>query len=271
MAYLDENRPTLNIPERADDALSGSAFAAMMADVVGAPREACVLSELLSGNVPSFMRTLRPISVTAGGHVVQYWVTPDYLCIGGDDDYVRFPMTPRTAQLVASAFGACLPTRRMVNAIFDQADSKLIAQTMSASKKMRSTQWLLEHNAKIQKQLEGKCLGELVAGHKKDIVLCRGLWFDKNGNRWGPDHVRRVAIYGWCRVMNRGTWEVWQGLNCSSHDESYEDYSHGARLVSDVVQVDGENYSLSEILVTSTWASFFSDEGNLPDTRYPTV
>jgi len=273
MVDLNEVRPTLNIPERACDALSGSDFAATVLNVVGEPRESAILGELLAGNVPSFMRTLCPVTVEVGGLRATYWVTPDYLCIGSDDDYVRVPMTPGTAQRIADAFGAYLPTRRMVNSIFSQADVKLVAKPQGASKSMRSTQVFLNINKQIEEQLSvlSSPLGSLVAGHKKDVVICKGLWLNKEGHKWGPEHIPCVAIYGWAQVIHNGVWVVWQGLNSSSHDTSYEDYSHGVRLVSAVVLVDGVAYDFAEILVTSTWATFLSDEGMLPSARYPGV
>lgn len=275
MVDLNEVCPSLNIPERPGDALSGSAFAVTILGLTGLPREEAILAEILAGNVPSFMRTLCPVTADSGGLQAIYWVTPDYLCVGDDDDYVRVPMTPITAQRIADAFGACLPTRRMVNTIFAQADVKLPARPQGASKAMRSTQVFVNINKDIEGQrqllLQSAPLGALVAGHKKDVVLCRGLWKNKEGQDWGPDHIPCVAIYGWAQTINNGVWVVWQGLNSSSHDASYEDYSHGVRLVSTSVLVDGAFYDLAEILVTSSWATFFSDEGVLPSARYPGV
>jgi hypothetical protein len=199
---------------------------------------------------------------------VTYFATPDYLCVGSDEDYVRVPLNPVTATKVAMAFNGFLPTRRIVNAIFRSATRKLVSQTMPYGEQMRSTQWLLEHNAKIQKQLEGPP-GELVAGHKKDVVLCRALWLDKNGRPWGADHHPCVAIYGWAQTIVNGVWTVWQGLNSSSHDNEYEDYSHGIRVLADAVYINNELYSFGELLVDSAYASFLSDEGTLPAARYP--
>ena len=45
------------------------------------------------------------------------------------------------------------------------------------------------------------------------------------------------------------------------HGASYADYSHGIRLVSDVVVVDGEVTSLYRVLADPTLASLVSDEG----------
>ncbi len=268
MAESNES-PTLNIPERALDALPGSVFMESVMDLQGALRDAAIHEEVLAGNIPSFMRTLCPVSVTCVSHCATYFVAPDYLCVGSDEDYVRVSLNPITATSIANAVGAFLPTRRMVNTIFEKASKKLVAKTMLASKKMHSTEYLLQHNKLIQGQLGDLIPGELVAGHKKDIVLCRGLWIDKNGRVWDEDHVPSVAIYGWARVINGLRWEVWQGLNASSHDSAYQDYSHGVRLVASAVLLDGEWVCFEQVVTDPQTSGCFSDEGPLPGARYP--
>ena len=51
-------------------------------------------------------------------HRGRFWIMPDYLAIGADDDFVRIPMSPITAQSVADKFGCLLPTRKMVDEIY---------------------------------------------------------------------------------------------------------------------------------------------------------
>ena len=36
---------------------------------------------------------------------------PDYLAVGSDEDFLRMPMTPASAKVIADAFGCRLPTR----------------------------------------------------------------------------------------------------------------------------------------------------------------
>jgi hypothetical protein len=85
----------------------------------------------------------------------------------------------------------------------------------------------------------------LVAGAKKDIVLCRGL------------DDKHVAIYGGLRTPTA----FWQGLNCTSHDANYVDYSHGVRLVADRMEVNGEELSTRGVLLHPTLSHLISDEG----------
>ena len=67
--------------------LSGSAFIASLAGLSRDEREAAIRRELFAGNVPSFLRVLRSVEVTAAGtdgvkHTITYEVMPDYLAIG---------------------------------------------------------------------------------------------------------------------------------------------------------------------------------------------
>jgi hypothetical protein len=74
-----------------------------------------------------------------------------------------------------------------------------------------------------------------VAGHKKDVVLSNGLKNEK--------YEKNIAIYGW--VKRDGS--VIQGLNFISHSETYVDYSHGFRLVSNKCFLNDSETTLQAI------------------------
>src|SRR4029079_3212600 len=109
-----------DIPARAARAITGNAFIESVVGLSREEREAAIRRELLAGNVPSFLRALRTVTArdSTTQHTVSYEVMPDYLAIGSDDDFVRMPMTPYTAQAFCDAFGFVLPTRKMVNDIW---------------------------------------------------------------------------------------------------------------------------------------------------------
>ena len=115
---------TAPIPVRSSNAMTGSQFIADVAGLTVAAREQRVLAEVTAGNVPTFLRAFVPISVGAmlGSpptlHTVTYYVAPDYLAIGSDEDFIRMPMGPRTAQAIGDAFDCSMPTRKMVNDIY---------------------------------------------------------------------------------------------------------------------------------------------------------
>jgi hypothetical protein len=249
-------RPT--IPSRSEDAPTGSQFATKAAGLSPADREALVLSELLRGNVPRFMRTFAPIHVrvsTSNARRVEvvYFVSPDYLSIGSDDDFLRMPMTPRTAQAAADAFGCALITRKMSNDIFAQAQLKLDPKPLSEDREEVET--FVRHNAIIEAQRRAKSerLGLLVAGTKKDVVLSPRLK-EKNG---------RVAIFGWHFSDGRPI----QPLS-TVHHETYVDYSHGVRLASNVALVDGKFRKMEEIWASDELCTALSDEGTIDPWSY---
>jgi hypothetical protein len=111
---------------------------------------------------------------------------------------------------------------------------------------MRSNLYLSEHQHRIDEQRSGLPLGELISGHKKDLVLSNRL-------RQTPG---RVAIYGW-------HWAPGHPIQPLStvHGAQYVDYSHGVRLVSATVVVGGQPRSIYDALQDSRVASILSREG----------
>lgn len=256
-----EAPPLARLPPRPVDAPTGSELLARTAGMSRAEREEAVLQEVLRGNVPDRARAVRPVTLTGRGadgrvHTVETFVAPDYLEVGSDEDAVRMPMTPATAQRIADAVGASLPTSRMVDAIHRSADVRLTPQPIPPSAEMMSNAYFARHEALVDAQLEavGARPGALVAGHKKDLVLSERL-------ATRPD---RVAIYGWHRPDGAPI----QPLS-TLHVASYADYSHGVRLVSDRVRVDGEWRALADVLSDPTLAPILSAEGPMTATRIP--
>jgi hypothetical protein len=81
------------------------------------------------------MRKLKPVVMTFRGKrrrpmSATIWVTPDYLSVGRDDDFVRTPMGLPTARAVAVRFGCVLPTLKMVDAIYRESVVHLKPQPM---------------------------------------------------------------------------------------------------------------------------------------------
>ena len=245
------------IPPRAPDAMTGSEFASRIDAMSEDDREQAMETELLAGNMPAFLMRLAPVTLggtSRDGRSVQVTVCvfPDYLAIGSDRDFVYVPMRLATALTVASRYGFAIPTVRMVDAIYAQSAVHLVPQPLPAGDRMRSTAYYLHHSELIdgQRNALGAATGVLTAGHKKDLVITNRL-------RRFPD---RVAIYGW----HRSDRDPIQPLS-TVHGARYADYSHGVRLVSDVVYVDGEARSMAEVLADPQLASVVSEDGPIPE------
>jgi hypothetical protein len=241
------------IPARSASAENGSEFVRQTASLSESERESVIAAELLAGNLPKFLRHLKPVTLRgrdAAGRTteVTICVTPDYLALGSDTDFLSIPMGLRTASAVAASFGFVLPTPTMVDAIYQQAEIHLRPQPLPPGPKMRSNAYYWEHQRRIREQLIKlhAPLGALIAGQKKDLVVSNRLW----------RKIGRVAIYGW----HQNAETPIQPLS-TVHGAGYADYSHGVRLVSVIAYVNGQPRSLLDVLQDPWLAGIVSDEG----------
>jgi len=238
-------------------ARGGAEFMRTLAGLDREAREEAVLRELKSGNIPDFLRRLAPITVTATDaegrkHTAVYQVMPDYLAIGSDQDFVRVPMNPHTAQAFCDAFGFVLPTTKMVDDIWREATSKMIPQPLTESRQDPMT--FLAHNGMIERQIAGQYPGELRAGDKKDVVITNRL----------TETPGRIAIYGW----HFPSGVPIQPLT-TVHADWYVDYSHGIRPVARTIKVDDADIPYEEVLRDPKLHVLLSNEGVIKVSSYP--
>ena len=156
-------------------------------------------------------------------------------------------MLPATAQRLADRWGAVLPTSKISDLIYRHAEVKLVPHPMMPDATMTTMPVFARHNSLVEQERRatGKPQGLLVAGHKKDIVITPRM-----GREPG-----RLFIYGWHTAIDKPI----QPLS-AAHNMGYVDYSHGVRLVSDEVLVDGKLYSLRKLLKDPVWFRLLSDE-----------
>ena len=242
-----------SIPARAGQDLTGSQFAQYVSKMSPQEREQAIQDEVLKGNLPEFLRKLVPVELhyelpSGKSITATIFVTPDYLAIGSNSDFLRIPMNLPTAAAIADRFGFILPTKKMVDAIYLQSRYHFVPQPLPAGPQMRSTAYYLTHNRIVEDQAHtlGMQLGELVSGDKKDLVITNRLAFNAG----------RVAIYGW----HRGPGQPIQPLS-TVHGINYADYSHGIRLISGMALIDGKLRSIQDILGDPSAAKVLSDEG----------
>lgn len=240
------------MPRRKSGAATGSAFFASVGQASGGARDNLIINELARGNMPDFLRKLQPVAfrgTDANGAAAEIviCVTPDYLALGSDADFVRVPLGLPAASTIAAQFGMVLPTSRMVDAIYAQANIKLSPAPMQAGPQMESTDYFLRHNATIEAQRQGRF--GLISGHKKDIVMASRM----------ASNPGRVAIYGWHRSLNNPIQPV-----STVHGASYADYSHGIRLVSRTAYLNGKAVDLADLLASPRYAGLINSDGPLP-------
>ena len=242
------------MPDRRAGAQTGSQFMnSVKLPVQPATREARIRSQILKGNVPDFFR--RPVRLSSQfkdannvTHTVEYDVMPDYLAVGSNEDWCRVPMTPQVAQAIADSFHCTLPTTKLVDDIWKHAVLKLdpIFYTPVGTENNEVPKFIL-HNREIEAQriAMGGMPGELIAGIKKDVVICNVI----------KDKSDYVAIYGWHYPSGSPIQSLYTG-----HTADYVDYSHGIRLIGNIMKVDGVEMTVREILTDSVLFRLISNE-----------
>lgn len=212
----------------------------------GQTRDQAVVHAANAGHFPEFLKHLKPVHFTDGKNRITIFVTPDYFAIGTKDRFVRIATGMREASAIAKQFNASLPTAKMVDAIYKQADKRLTPKHYKPDHTMVSSSKIFQHNNGIEGHLRANDHGRLIAGHKKDIVISKKLLGRSD----------RIAIYGW----HRANYKPIQPLSFW-HSHDYVDYSHGIRLVSRKVFLNGKPADLADVLKHPRLSKLLSDEG----------
>lgn len=254
------NAQSIDLPPRRSDARTGSAVLDAVKDLDLVAREGVLLSEILEGNVPSFLRSFVTVEMTVTfdgrDRLVRLGVLPDVIAIGSNEDFVRVPLSPRAAQIIADRTRTSLPTSKISDAVWAAADLRMLPQPIPPSEAMTTIPVFASHHSLIEALWpSGIPSGVLVAGIKKDVVLTPRLADDS-------DHV---AIYGWHEQDGSPIQPLYTG-----HVDDWVDYSHGIRLVSRRVVIDGVEQDLHDLLQDSSRWRLVSDEGPMRAPRYPT-
>jgi hypothetical protein len=253
---------TLPLAHRQTNAPAGSNFIQQVSLLPLAEREQAIATEILSGNVPGCLRRLSSVNLTnvSGGQTnsVTFFVAPEYLAVGSDDDYFLTPLTAATANRVANELDCTLPTRKMVDAIYSAATVKLAPTPIPPSAAMSTVPVFVIHNEIVRTQrvatLQSFPPGALVAGHKKDVVISARL----------DESPGKVAIYGWQQTNGTPLQPLYLG-----HTAAWVDYSHGIRLVQQRIIVNGKTTTVARVLTDPRLADLLSDEGTFVNPGYP--
>jgi hypothetical protein len=260
----------LQLKPRRPNALGGRAFALSISDstLTLAHREKIIFKEIKSGNVPNFLRKFKAVNSESswdlglGTQSITYEVLPDYFAIGSDDDFFYVPMTPILAQRIANLLKCSLPTKKMVDTIYENATIKLVPKPIPPSKKMTTVPIFISHNDSLRAQLKpflsAHLAGELTAGHKKDLIISNKIYTEK---------TPKVVIYGWHKLDGKPIQPVY-----NKHTNLWADYSHGVRFVSQhVVKNDNGNKIVTTIaeILNGLSSYLLSDEFSIKKPFYP--
>ena len=255
----------LNIPQRNANAITGTEFVNQVVSLNLTEREKRVVKEILSGNVPSFSHKLRALKINqiidGKSYELVFFAVCDYMAIGSDDDYLYIPMTPSTAQYLADRMECLLPTKKIVDVVYNKAEIKLKPQPIPPSDKMITIPVFKQHTDSIKQQISQKGIdrsaNNIIAGHKKDIIISNKIYSnDRN--------YERVVIYGWHTSVNNPIQPVYNG-----HIATYADYSHGARLIFKTAFLNGDSVQVEDILNDQKLSKLLSSEGVIKKPYYP--
>lgn len=266
ISYVSSAGQELKLRKRSIKALSGTEFAKTISDpsLSLLDREDIIFNEIRSGNIPEFYRALVEIRDTIRDlgrtQTIRYFVLPDYMAIGSDNDYFYCPMRPQLAQKLADLMKASLPTRKISNRIYQSAPVKMVPEPIPPSPQMITIPVFEKHNEMVNTQrkltIDKYPLGSLVAGNKKDVVISNKIHNDKG--------ELRVVIYGWHKPDGKPIQPLYNG-----HSTVHVDYSHGIRLVQNKVWVNGKKTSLQKVLKSENLHPLLSDEGLISFPFYP--
>lgn len=268
MLSISAQAQKLKIRDRKPNALNGSQFAVAVSDIaIHLPeREKIIYKAIKKGNIPPFYRKLVKITdtLTINGALttIEYYVIPDYIAIGTDSDYFYCPMTPALAQRVANKLKCSLPTRKMVNTIYQHAVIKLSPLPIPPIPAMITVPVFIKHTEMLKQQRDSLgnkfTPGNLVGGDKKDVIISNRIYNDTSNYH--------VVIYGWHKTT---TGKAIQPLY-ARHLNNWADYSHGIRLIQNKVWVNGKATTIKKVLQSEHLNILLSDEGVIAKPYYPT-
>lgn len=221
-------------------------------------REDSVIYYMSNGWMPAYNFQFKKVSfehtnISGKKYKISFWASPDYLSIGTNENFVRMPLTPQAAQLLADQFYCVLPTTKMVDEIYKKASIKLPPIPLTENRDSLPT--FTKHHLLIQEQLQSKTPKGIVAGIKKDVVQSTELLSNPKPNR--------VAIYGWHKLDKKPIQQLYTG-----HVDWYVDYSHGIRLVYEKMLINDKIFLVKDVLNDPELAPSICNESICASMRY---
>ena len=238
--------------------ISGSDFIEMVKGMDADTRDRVFTEKLMNGGLPEFMSHFIRIDVSFVDSTVgkpisgYYFVMPDYLCIGTNDDFIRMPIQPKYAQRIADHFGCFLSTKKICDDVYKAAVIKLEPFPLTVDRDSLYT--FVTHNCIIEEQRQNR--EGLIAGHKKDVIITHKIRKDTRPNR--------VALYGWHKLDGSPIQPVYTG-----HIDWYVDYSHGFRLVQQTIYINDTPMNYMDVMKHPLYHKLICDEEECDFYAYP--
>jgi hypothetical protein len=260
---------------------TGSDIASSLLGKSYSDREVLIGSSVANREYPSWLGALRVADAgwkeivvfdkdAAGApHRLVLRVAPRYFELGTDEDPLFIPMWPVTAQKTAEAFNAILPSEKIVDIIWENADVQLPIGPPSGfkipGKDMEEVPSWIAHNAIVQKQASSR--SALMAGGKKDLVIGPGLDGSKVAIYSTPFPGQGHPLREYSTSVVPNPWKPGTTFHpplhqpySTIHDSKYSDYSHGLRLISRNANLDGAEVDLAGLFIDPILYALVSDQ-----------
>ena len=277
---VQENMPPPSTYSPSSTCLTGTQYAALFQTLSVNQRESVIVDLVSRGCVPSFLRRFVPVDMPpVGGHTARIFVSPDYLAVGTDADFLRVPLKPGNAQRAADLLGGLLPTTKMVDAIAAAATVKVTPRAFTPGSGGQpnvardNIHFIVDSNTLAEQDRAGR--QGLLNGAKKDIIIDAEM---RSSSKLDGDGNVKLWIFGWhyptmAQAASSGVCAAGkQYIQPRSwvHDAQYVDYSHSSRIISAQMLVDGQQRNTVDVLADSTLSPLLSAYGRITNPRYPT-
>ena len=242
---------SFQLPARDTNAISGSEFVKKVEKLPLQERELLILEEILNGNIPDNLREFRKVEFNNDTNLVEIEILNDYLSLGANEDFIRMPMTPILAQIIADSLNCSLPTAYLVDQIAKAADGAIEPFPFRPFDNRNEQIITFEDNNNVINALikaKGYNNNQLISGMRKDIIITHKISSDSS-------RLNHVTIYGWHYPNGK---RIQPSNNIHSND--YVDYSHGVRLIKRNVKINGKYYDIQDVLTDSIMYEILSDE-----------
>jgi N-acetyl-anhydromuramyl-L-alanine amidase AmpD len=235
--------------------VKASDIVAAMPPEPGHAREQDIYRAVFSG---SYVLPWSSINSEWKGRRARIRVSSDCLRIGEPGDFMRVSVSANTAQLIADLLHATLPTTKICDLVWQQADVHV--EPCLFGEPRAATSRMLDYDRAVEAKVAGRTgLVEVVGKH----------WVITNGLLSHPGKVGNYGFYSPnAPYRSASGFRMWQTLGFA-HDANHVDYSQVLRLVSPVIEVDGAERSFAELACDELLSGLISSEGILRTLRIP--
>jgi hypothetical protein len=235
--------------------MNGSEWLAKLPNLPGPARDKMVLEAVTSGLLYCGWEE---VTSSIPDHTATFFVTDDAFRVDLEDgSRFRPQVSAQLAQQCADIVTGTLPTPKLMDLSYQQADVKLAAAVLPAKPDMVTTAKSVLFNKTVETKRGGR------SGLIRD---CGKAWVLSNKMAKGPLYAVNHGFYDPKAIYVSNGIKLWQNRG-AAHDRSHTDYSQTLILTSSYCLLDGASCPILDIMTHPTLCKLISDEGRLNYTR----